>query len=1194
MLSNLNSDARSSVERADGSRVPAPSHNAPNRHSSVQGHIKHPVLAREPSALESIRTITNTLRTLPAVFSPATKNAPGTSPPSQQRSTALSYGSFVTPANVPLPLPVTPTTVINDGPAWSPLVSPSPDPQHYSVAHVPQGHTPPQVSQDTEGERVTWAAWDQMQTTSGTRRLLLLGYFSGLQIWDITSIDALQEILNVNITSFIASEGVWNVSRALVLPTPPRHHADEFAEARPLLAVVARESSHPTQTGPTEVLIYSLRTHTVVKRLGTPQLDDPKFGIEPSSADSNDSGEDLYNVAEISANLNFVIISTQRPLAIHILSASNLHIIYSISHESLTPSHSNGSHPSHPIYSLSSRFLAFASPPPLPHHRVRHAVPGSSVASGNSGFSPTLNAIGAGGMELVGSGAKKVGEGVLMGVKALSSFAFGTNPTPPAPQPPIDAHGTFFSRSAPTGPMGADLSPSGLMAASPGLTPMSPRQMGVKTHRSPVGTLGESVLNPPVESGYVTILDLMPLCQSNRSVKSGAIPSTHPVQIAHFLATAASSSVIPSTSTHGVGVQSISFSPSGTMLCVCDVHGHVAKVFQIRGGVRGLRGVHSWTTAQETSVRGNRRSSAGGGRTSFESRRRSSGGSSASSNSTVSGRGNLYGGDAIWHMYDLVRGATNGKIESISWSFDARWLGVGTNRGTLHVFGINPYGGKPDELSHLEGRVRNPSTLQAWPVTVYPCVRLKATAREGFVAPLFQFISPTLSKSSAILSPSIDRKPSSLPVSRSISTPSGDSRATLHPGFQDILTFASPTGLLSLRRCVVYPAMSDPHNDPKNVAANARRGTGASGVSLMMGLVGSSTAQDAGMRASENLVASWDLKRDKSWDEVKDVIKTPADDGKGGRRSLGRADTLSQAELSTSSTSPHILPPSVYLSHQFNFFALCEDWHALLRQSHLDLPIRKIDVRKEVEISPLAHPVGIPGSVGSKTIQRSEEHEVFVQDMDITHDISTSFEKPIASAMHSNLDAQPIPGVIPSFPNAYKPSSWRDSIVPVRSVAAGVADGVNEGIGRIKREITKARGPSSKKPHERPQHEAPSLVFETDDEEIFNQDHAYAEAAAGDGATERRDSQSGQSGSTPSTSTNLETDPGRGNLSDDAWEEKEDEIANALAEEARFDEISGSGFAMEEEEERLRLKEQVAGTRGGKGKGRSGKKAKRS
>lgn len=83
-------------------------------------------------------------------------------------------------------------------------------------------------------------------------------------------------------------------------------------------------------------------------------------------------------------------------------------------------------------------------------------------------------------------------------------------------------------------------------------------------------------------------------------------------------------------------------------------------------------------------------------------------------------------GRELWHVYDLVRGVTRARVESIEWSRDMRWVAVGTAKGTLRkryirrylvcrytdcclldLFAINPYGGRPDEDSHLEGRVRN-------------------------------------------------------------------------------------------------------------------------------------------------------------------------------------------------------------------------------------------------------------------------------------------------------------------------------------------------------------------------------------------------------------------------------------------------------------------------------------------------------
>jgi WD40 repeat protein len=58
-------------------------------------------------------------------------------------------------------------------------------------------------------------------------------------------------------------------------------------------------------------------------------------------------------------------------------------------------------------------------------------------------------------------------------------------------------------------------------------------------------------------------------------------------------------------------------------------------------------------------------------------------------------------------VYTLRRGRTSAVVEGADWSKDGRWLAIGTKKRTVHVFSVNPYGGKADIASHLEGRVRN-------------------------------------------------------------------------------------------------------------------------------------------------------------------------------------------------------------------------------------------------------------------------------------------------------------------------------------------------------------------------------------------------------------------------------------------------------------------------------------------------------
>lgn len=66
---------------------------------------------------------------------------------------------------------------------------------------------------------------------------------------------------------------------------------------------------------------------------------------------------------------------------------------------------------------------------------------------------------------------------------------------------------------------------------------------------------------------------------------------------------------------------------------------------------------------------------------------------------------------APWHMYDLRRGRTSAVVEGLDWTSDGRWIALGTQKRTVHIFATNPYGGEPDVQSHVMGKVCNSSTL---------------------------------------------------------------------------------------------------------------------------------------------------------------------------------------------------------------------------------------------------------------------------------------------------------------------------------------------------------------------------------------------------------------------------------------------------------------------------------------------------
>ncbi|KAJ7878106.1 hypothetical protein B0H14DRAFT_2190981, partial [Mycena olivaceomarginata] len=148
-----------------------------------------------------------------------------------------------------------------------------------------------------------------------------------------------------------------------------------------------------------------------------------------------------------------------------------------------------------------------------------------------------------------------------------------------------------------------------------------------------------------------------------------------------------------------------------------------------------------------------------------------------------------------------------------------------------------------------------------------------------------------------------------------------------------------------------------------------------------------------------------------------------------------------------------ILPRAIYLSHQFAFYTLGEDYHALIRRYQFAIGGAKIDVRRQVEVSAFAFGPnggdeafveGYNSSSSPRAIRRRSRAA------------SSSFDEPLlASALAGThyRDARP-PPVLPMLPNG-SPASFRSSM-PVRAVA-GLRDNIAEGFGRLRREMRHQR-----------------------------------------------------------------------------------------------------------------------------------------
>lgn len=133
-------------------------------------------------------------------------------------------------------------------------------------------------------------------------------------------------------------------------------------------------------------------------------------------------------------------------------------------------------------------------------------------------------------------------------------------------------------------------------------------------------------------SAFVTVVDLMSLHRSTSSPRKVAeFRWFHP----------------PRTNTHTSQViSSLAWNPNATQLAVSGTDGLLTRVFSIRPRA----------AAYEASLAGEKEID------------------------TANAEG------TVWHVYDLVRGATKADIGELVWEMDGRWAGFGSSNGTLRRF----------------------------------------------------------------------------------------------------------------------------------------------------------------------------------------------------------------------------------------------------------------------------------------------------------------------------------------------------------------------------------------------------------------------------------------------------------------------------------------------------------------------------
>ncbi|KAJ3772601.1 hypothetical protein FB446DRAFT_643226, partial [Lentinula raphanica] len=1006
------------------------------------------------------------------------------------------------------------------------------------------------------------------------RRLLFLSYHpTGMQIWDCTDLGSISEVLNLPSESDCSSS---------VTPTEnSQDHVDESIDS----VLLNSEDERDSPDNFTFLLIYSLVEHRVIKIVRIPGLS---------------IGGGRFEVGA-----GFVVVSTTFPPALHVLSSSTFDVLHIIpaseilpfSHKPSPPHGSSSSHSRRhsflettsnlaaelpfmtipetpslpaPIFAVSGRLLAYAS---LPEDSSSLSTNGVQPRTSSTG---ALGALGGITQADVGHAALKVGGSVLSGMKTLGGLAYksalaaATDSGPDASR--LNRRGghttnassggggvsglanRFFSRSAPAATSSPDNRDRRYSTSSIGSTGIDGYEAGRTTgfgqaHSS--SDLNRRASVPPrtlpiIESGYhVTVLDLDSLAKT-RSVQT---PPLAPPVVMHFLASKSQP------------VSSMQFSASGTSLLITPRDGQTISVYEIRidpvSRLNETHEPHRHTPHGETK------------------------GSDASRSSPTLSQSFA----SPLHVYNLRRGRTSAVIESVDWASDGRWLAIGTRKRTVHVFATNPYGGPSDVLSHTSGRVRNMIEMPTMPTDVHPLVRLRANKNprpgDPKVGLAFAFLEPSLEEerrlppnllppfSSPHLLPthqhsygSVSTVMSSSPSTRSESlslSPHQKLSPNVRPrNFQDVLVFDPLDGILSLRRIFVdvKPKLGDgpsilgtnlgsvgslgaSRSLPATNAVGRLSGSASPGTSPV-GTTGAfpTKAENGELTSRESTVASWHLRRGKDWPEKKEVLKT--DPRRGLNTTTGQPNWLAQAEISTYST--HAIPRSIYLSHQFSFRALGEDYHALIRRFKLDITGAKIEVRKGVEVS--AYPSGSSESFidgGGFAIHYDRRRS------------SSSFDEPLASALIGGLDHTPSQPVLPMYPNGTlgtKPRSFKNTI-PIRTMA-GIGDGMSEGIGRFRREINKVRSPQLPSSDSSLSASVP-LEFDEEDEDFLSHE---VERDRSHGDSQSLDEQ-GEHDISISEEPLLDQDR-------DQWPGWVGEDRKAVEEVETFDDISAVGFLDEE------------------------------
>lgn len=449
------------------------------------------------------------------------------------------------------------------------------------------------------------------------RRVLLLAYPSaGISVWDCSALDSWYEVLNLPSLDAALGPiapryplGVGDVVGACILPPPilQPNFQDPWIESRPLLAILTRHdpASH--------LFLYSLRTHQVVHALSLPGA-----------------------AHRVLSNPRHLAISTSHPLALHVFSAISLDPTPFSPLLDVAPSPFDAA----PVFDLGKggRVLAYATDRPVTSSRQdgEPARPGAGTVSQRGsfdsdhqeGYGDTASG-GSGGFrgdartagQVGGEVARRVGEGVLSGVKAIGDIGLSYWPTKSS----SGGGGSPVSNSGSQGSPGHNFSKSAPL----------PSFLGFEHRSSPPRQLPRvAVVGDSTSAGTVAVVDLLSFSASS---------TTRPLRRKPSRVAAPGLKLLAHFRPYLQPIALISLAPSSSFVLTSSSQGHSFDIFEMKPAVAVGVSATNAEFAQDDPA-------------------------------GVIGK--------AWHRYRLTRGFTAARATTASWSPDLRFVAVGTGKGT--------------------------------------------------------------------------------------------------------------------------------------------------------------------------------------------------------------------------------------------------------------------------------------------------------------------------------------------------------------------------------------------------------------------------------------------------------------------------------------------------------------------------------